>query len=298
MRFRYLIVFLLAWTGQATAQNACSAVLPLSHLQFLMERALTDPGAMDQANFDRLGQLAGALDPGYVRHHLSGHTLSDHLELFEDLIGASSAVARSYREDGAAAALALANSSEMTELTIRSGRTLGPFPCVNNDPERQSQGITGLGTSAAPIGEGTSIDRNAWAVLGLSVVLGGLCITVIQRQLNRIAETNGREKRYFVKMPTEISWRAHGDVETLSTDVVDVSCNGAKLKNLAFPNAPPAGNITLTLGGDTLKASVQWTNQHFVGIKFAQPLNHSKVGQLRKAFPPGKRRPSHQPMAA
>lgn len=144
----------------------------------------------------------------------------------------------------------------------------GDRPELFSDGLQSTDRASGLATG--PVSTASSISRpvSVWALIWLLIGVATLLLVALLIYYRRnSASERTRETRHILSLPLSVRIKS----ETLDAELVDVSMNGFKLRHDGV--IADTGPISIRLGGAWRNAHVRWSNAHFVGGNFTQPLS-------------------------
>lgn len=93
----------------------------------------------------------------------------------------------------------------------------------------------------------------------------------------RIKETRRRRRRRY---STNQYVKFQVGPKTCSGRMLDISCNGLKLRHLGAISANQQETLRVEIDRRFYETRIQWCNEHYVGLAFMQPLRTASVLQI------------------
>lgn len=267
-----------AWAQTSLDPATCSVFDTLNRIEVTAARlSQYAPGHNSARLWDEFGGLLRRIDANIIIHGINAQlTETDLAVLLEFLATANTlaAVVRQPGPDSIARYLARpdrqSNTQRLLELIARSNcSTSNPSP--QEAPPGNPRGLmsalrAGLSLGAMPVGLAAGL-----IMLALASILPIMRVTGLVSSRNQ-----RRRKRHMCHIETILMI----DGRESAAELLDISCNGAKIR---LPGAnPPAirskGNILI--GGGWQQVSVRWSNSQYLGLRFRRVLNESMIEGL------------------
>ncbi len=303
MRRAPILLCLLALlvAGPAVAQarqasGACSILDTLGQIdQAVAGLVANEPGPATARHRSELARLLLRIDANSVTYGLQAQMTPTSLayvlgyletaQRLSDLVGQSGA--------GAAAGfmgdpVRMIQARRLRDLATRSGCEPGPRSRAVA-PRGGPGGI--LSALRAGIGLG---DMPVGLAAGL-ILLVLASIYPILRVTGLVSRRNQRRRRRHL---CHIDTVLRVDREELPAEVLDISCNGAKIRLTSQTTPALHARGAILLGGGWQRVTVRWCNSQYLGLRFQRALPPTAMdGLLHGHGPPTKTAPRGVPLA-
>ncbi len=278
----FLLWFAL-WPNIGVAQTACDIAIVLERLQFaqirLIENSATNATALDLA---AIIEHAPRLDGAAISLRFDGKMPQDDIatiQLFAVYAQRHAGLIGANRRTDLFKSL---NSPHFDSIIKRTGTIVAELQCnVQNAPKAVANDAP---TTKKP-NSTPSAKKINYVSLGLGLILlitGCICVIALVKLWQDFQRRKiRRAKRYKTHHKTQFSMHS----ETTQTIILDISCNGAKLRH--GRDAPPAlGDICeIYLQNEWKVGKIQWANPQFCGVTFNVTLKSDFVKSLRSITP-------------
>ena len=260
----------------------------IARIQTTVENLRSNPmGPFAPNNLAVLLSDLRQIDTGDTRKALDGHTHAEDVTNLQDFIGlakiAQTLIATSTLHEFTLSLRTPVWDSMMDRVSVSMSR----MPCgvsVSRTPG-DTEGRELQGTQAEPATvtqDDTPIENVEEIAFGtliaavIALIIGRYATRLIQQKL---ILRRRRSKRFTVHIDTVL----HVNGQTFNAEIIDISCEGAKLRYWHDTELDHDTVAGIELSGVTYEGHRAWSNPHYFGIRFTKPLAIKMVRDLVNA---------------
>ncbi len=264
---------------QAAANVDCSVIDALERVQFAQMRlAQTAPIDPTSADAQLIIREVGRLDVGNIAFATKTILSSRDVAQLIAAYGMSDALARTLITRQPAKSRNILAAASFTEHINQTKRILPLFKCNTLTDVRGTDGLEKASSTlgASKPGRKFEIVEIGFWLIGM-IVAGGAAVALKTALTKRQARNKRRSKRYPVNVATQI--KNHNSQR--SGTILDISCNGIKIKMDMLPGDKTGTQLKILLGEVWHAATISWSNAHYIGVRFSNALPHAQIMDMR-----------------
>ncbi len=277
MRFILTLLF-LTLPLQAAAQVECSVIDGLERIQFagqrLSEQPTLDPESADAVLIIRETKR---LDSDKVKFAATNTLTPLDVARLVSFYQMSEMLARTIVNRRPDKSYSVFTAPSFNQHMTNTKRILPMFSC---NPLSGVRGADGLEKVSSTLGESKagkpiSIKKIGFWLVGL--IAAGILASLIKVQFSLyMARKKRRSQRFRVHIPTKVKMRGTRYTGT----ILDISCNGVKIQIDHISGGEHGAPIDIWINAGWQTAHISWSNIHYVGVRFADALQHKLVMAL------------------
>lgn len=266
---------------QVAADVDCSVIDALERVQFAQIRlAQTSPVDPASADAQLIIREVARLDKDKIAFATKTTLTPRDVDRLIAAYDMSNALAGTLVTRQPAQSRNILASAALTQHTETTKRILPLFKCNTLTDVRGTDGLERVSSTidASKSGRKFEIVEIGFWLIGM-IAVGGAAVALKTAVTKRQVRNQRRSKRYMVNIETKIK----NHTTQRRATILDISCNGVKIKTDMLPTDKTGTKLKILLNGVWHIATISWSNAHYVGASFITALSQAQIKEIRAA---------------